>query len=530
MNAVKDVVCTTYGKIQGVRLSAPFDTIVSFRGIPYVAPPVGQLRWRPPQEPKSWEGIRPCVEYGPACPQPTTGSLDAEPWRSDFYWQGPPQLSEDCLYLNVTADMTESDPKKPVYIWLHGGGSDHGYAHEPEFNPNAMAKKGIVVISVNHRLGPFGYMALPQLSAEQGGKSGNYILMDMIKALEWVIDNIVRFGGDPHNITVGGQSAGCGKSMALANSPAAKGYVKRMINQSWLFWFAQYHELEQEEQDWQEYLRKIEIDPDTPVEELRALDAERLISDPNLIPIPGNYIHDGALVPYATAYEAMEHYGLELDVLSGSNWGETPVRTQDQWGEPCFTKAADFVAYCREEYPEFPLEEKLTDETVDGVSRKLASLGLTQWRFGGLMVNRYFGAWRDQLAPERKTFSYLFDRVTPVRPEDIGTSRDPNRLRAWHSSELWYVFASLAEGVPPARPWEKTDFALAEIMNSYWANFIRTGDPNGEGLPSWPASDERWGYMELGDIPVSHQGMDSEIDRSLLAVTRRNYKLPELTR
>lgn len=528
MREVRDIVNTSYGQIQGLILPAPFSEIVSFRGIPYAAPPVGELRWRPPVDPASWNGIRQCTQYGPACTQPVNGSLDAEPWKSDFYWQGPPVRSEDCLYLNVTADMSSRDQSRPVYIWLHGGGSDHGYAHEPEFDPKVMAQKGIVVVSINHRLGPFGYMALPQLSEEQGGKSGNYILMDMVKGLEWVIENISQFGGDPNCITVGGQSAGCGKSLALSQTPPARGHIKRMINESWLMWFGVYHEQAQEEAVWADYLQKLGINPKAPLEVLRAMDAECFISDPSKLPIPGTLIHDGVLVPYATAYEAMQHHGLELDILSGSNWGETPVTSRNRWGDPCFDRAEEYRSYCQEHYPDFPLSPELTDENVDKISRKYASLGLTEWRWGGMIINRYFGAWRAQTVPERKTYSYLFTRVPPVRIEDIGTRRDPDRLLAWHSSELWYTFQSMAEGIPPARPWEPADFKLARIMNDYWVNFIRTGDPNGAGLPSWPPSDASWGYIELGDEIVSHNGFDNILDPALFNAARKTYRLPDL--
>ncbi len=529
MCEIRDVVNTAYGQVQGLALPEPFSRIVSFRGIPYAAPPVGALRWRPPADPAPWEGIRSCTQYGPACVQPVNGSLDAEPWKSDFYWQGAPERSEDCLYLNVTADMASDDRNKPVYIWLHGGGSDHGYAHEPEFDPNVMARKGIVVVSVNHRLGPFGYMALPQLSKEQGGRSGNYILMDMEKALAWVIENIAQFGGDPDCITVGGQSAGCWKSMALSQTPVAKGHVKRLINESWLMWLSDYHNLEQEEASWSEYLQKLGMDPNMPMDDLRKIDAECFLSDPNVLPIPGKLIHDGVLVPYATPYEAMQDYGLELDVLAGSNWGETPVASWQQWGAPCFDRAEDYRAHCQNYYPDFPLDMDLTDENVDKLSRRYAALGLTDWRWGGLIVNRCFGAWRAQAAPQRKTYSYFFNRVTPVRPEEIGTDRDPNKLLAWHSSELWYTFHSLAEGVPPARPWEPVDFQLAGIMNDYWVNFIRTGDPNAEGLPFWPASDASWGYIELGDEIVAHDSFDMTLDAALLKAAKKTYRLPDIS-
>lgn len=228
------VVDTKYGKIRGVTHKGKYFSVCSYRGIPYAQPPVGDLRWAPPVSPKPWSGVRDCTGYGPICVQPTIGMM-AEPWGTDFYYAGLPPMSEDCLYLNVTTAAESADEKRPVFIWLHGGGSDHGFSYEPEFNPEELALKGVVVVTVGHRLSAFGYMALPQIT-EAYGKSGNYILMDDMKALEWVIENIEAFGGDPDCITVGGQSAGTAKAVTLSCTSLAKGHIRRVINDSGLCW------------------------------------------------------------------------------------------------------------------------------------------------------------------------------------------------------------------------------------------------------------------------------------------------------
>lgn len=503
-------VTTRYGKVSGIELNGKYSGITMFNGIPFAAPPIGELRWKPPVDPASWDGVRECISYAPTAIQPTGGDLNSEPWNSDFYYAGARPMSEDCLYLNVTTGASSSEEKRPVFMWFHGGGSDHGYSYEQEFDPRELARKGVIVVTVPQRLGVFGYMALPQLSEEQGGKSGNYILMDDMKALEWVIGNIASFGGDPCCITVGGQSAGTGKSATLAFTELAKGHVKRVINESGLAWVRKNKTLEEGYEEWERYLTSIGIDPKTPIEKLRELSPYRLMpSDPH-IRIPGSNIYDGDIVPDLNMSDTMARFNADYDYLAGLNLGETHMKPGAQRGELGFTSAEEFYTYAKEllgdKYDRYGFHElvNVTDGSADRDSRRLASMGLQlSARMGGLALPRYFGHCRAKTAPDKKTFVYLFSRVTPTRDEDKGTARDGDALMSWHSSELWYTFASLRDGVPPARPWQERDFELAEIMSSYWANFIKTGDVNGEGLPRWSACGDKLQYAELGDEIIS---------------------------
>ena len=217
------------GRIEGVMDE---EGVAVYKGIPYAAPPVGDLRWKKPQPVQPWQGVRKCDKWGDA-------SLQGGQEKGSFYWKefyqdGNPPMSEDCLYLNVwTPAAGQTDADLPVMFWIHGGAFQNGFGHEIEFDGDAMAKKGVVLVTINYRLGMCGFLAHPLLTAENDGKgSGNYGLFDQLAALKWVKKNIASFGGNPDNVTVFGQSAGAGSVQALISSPLAKGYIQRAIIQS----------------------------------------------------------------------------------------------------------------------------------------------------------------------------------------------------------------------------------------------------------------------------------------------------------
>jgi len=533
------IVQTKYGKVRGVDSSeAKYTGISYFKSIPYAAPPVGKLRWQPPQNPASWEGVRECDTFESRPMQVQVSEIVSfEPWASDFYYGGYPEMNEDCLYLSVATGASAAGEKRPVFMWFHGGGLSNGFYHEIEFDPYELAKKGIIVVSVGQRLNVFGYLTLPQISVEQDGKSGNYGLMDEVKALEWVYENIAAFGGDPENITIGGQSGGTAKSGSLACSPAAKGRVRRVINQSWLNWSVKFPTIADAEQNGLKYLDRIGLDRNITLEELRNIDAKRFYNIVNddgvgrMGAIPGSMVCDGYYVAEQDQTISFAKYAGNLDYISGSNYGETTMHAGMLLGGDAFTTAAAVYSRVKdmvgeELYNKYDFENlvKITDENADHMSRWLAALGLS-WR-GSMMVNRYFGEYRASKFPDARTWSYIFSQIPPSLPEETGTYRDQNNLLAWHSADLWFTFASLREGVPPVRKWSADDFKAADIISSYWANFMKTGDPNGDGLPEWPESDANLGWIELKTEPVAHKGLEDNLDKFIREYMENNIDLP----
>lgn len=489
------IVDTTFGRMAGVR--GDTEGVTLFKGIAYAAPPVGELRWAPPQDPASWEGVHKANTYGDACMMYTfDGDMNAEPWKSDFYYMDLPELSEDCLYLNVATSSVSGDEQMPVYIWFHGGGLRHGYSYEVEFDPNVLASKGVVVVTVGQRLGVFGYMALPQLTAESTyGGSGNYGLMDQHKALEWVKNNIAGFGGDPNNITVGGQSGGSTKAASFFLSDKADGMIQRQIWQTGLKWGGNFTSLADAEERGVTWLQHIGLTGEESLDELRAMDAGLFLGSiyseyQRIAPAAQNI--DGEYVQFANYTEAWEAGKLDgIDIITGSNLGEAPYDSEISSMESFHASYEELLGdlYAEHDFP--TLTSSVVNSTAKDTARVLGSYGFGSSVSSNLTAAQLFGAWHDANTEDGDVYAYLFSHRTPGRNEET--------FWAWHSSEMWYTFASLRD-IPEQRDWEEVDYQLADQMSTYWANFIKTGDPNGEGLPVWsPSNAGALSYMEFGD-------------------------------
>ena len=520
----ENIVETSYGKVQGVNSTDEgYENVVQFKGVPYAAPPVGDLRWKPPVDHEKWEDVLVCDTYK-EMPMQELGFV--EPSGTDFHNNTAPEMSEDCLYLNIstTEENLAGGEKKPVYVWFHGGGLTVGHTYSAEGNLDAFAENGVVAVSVEQRLRVFGYLSLPQLTEEQG-QSGNYGLMDQIKAMEWIKENIANFGGDPDNITIGGQSGGTTKSMTMLASPEMDVNVDKMILESGLNYTGGFRSQEDAEENGTAYLQDLGLSADITMEELRAMDGEELLMSSSQY-YPGSMNQDGLYVTYANMQDAVNDGVFDdISILSGANMGEGfyyPTTTADEFYESYKEQLGDL-------YDQYDFENliKVTDQTALTTSRQLGTLGLGLYSGGNIMVNRLYG----KLMSERtdgaaKNYTYLFSQVTPESITEIGTDRAAAEQWAWHSSEQFYAFNSMRDDVPASRKWRDWDYELAEKMNQYWVNFITNGDPNGEGLAEWPAADENMGYIEFGAGITVHNQELAPLEELMADFTGQYFNFP----
>lgn len=492
----------------GAVLGRQRNDVYEFLGVPYAQPPLGDLRFLPAQPVVQWNETIDCTHHKAIAVQnlnETAVGADFEPYRSDFYYGGIPSQTENCLYLDITTSGFSE--KKPVYIWLHGGALTTGYCYEPEFDGTMFAQKGVVLVRISHRLNVLGCLALEQL-ADQSGCSGNYILSDLLCALDWVKQNISDFGGNPDNITVGGQSGGTTKALALAIASRVNGQgIKKLILESGIKWAQAFPSQEEACQKGRLYLRDLGLDENISAEELRALPIDKLMK-PSSPYYPGSLVTDNRLLPYDSIRSAIQAGVLRgTQLIIGCNMGEasTPsISTEDEllrfWAENIGCENAK------------RLRQLTADQTPQDAARLMCTYGLCapekenlgRCQGRNLMVARKFSSYLSFLHNDSNVYVYLFNHFTPNRPEEKGGNRDSSIQWAWHSSELWYTFGSLAAGIPPARPWSETDFQLRDQVNDFWTNFIYTGNPNmGPRVPvcRWESSKA---FLEIKEGPICH--------------------------
>jgi len=450
--AVPDPVYLDSGSVSGTSTSDP--AVRVFKGIPYAAPPVGELRWRAPQPAAHWEGVRKAEQFGPNC---TAGGGG----RGGGGGKGKsgPAASEDCLYVNVWTPAKAAGDRLPVMVWSYGGAFTGGSGADARYDGEALAKKGIVVVTYNYRLGMFGFLAHPELTKESGhNASGNYGLMDLAAVLRWVQKNIAAFGGDPLKVTIDGESAGAMLVASLVGSPEGKGLFQRAIAQSgaWMgLSIAKMRTLDQAEEAGKHAAGTHSI------AELRAMSTQEIVQ--NVAGIQAGVVVDGWMVPEDQSLTFTKGKQNDVDILVGSNQdegtffggGAVPTdavrnRAQQTYGD----LADDFLKF----YPA-------------GTDGEAAASGLMRSRDE---IGWHMRTWAQLQAKRgRKAYLYYFTHVPPG-----------NGARgATHTAELPYIFNN-----PPANDsWTVLDHKLADMMSSYWVNFITTGGPNGKGLPAWPA-------------------------------------------
>jgi para-nitrobenzyl esterase len=487
-NSQNTIVKLANGKIQGTTNTDK--TVRIFKGIPFAAPPVGDLRWKAPQPVQNWKGTKKCMAFSASPIQNKPQPFFC--WSEEFIAQ-PEPLSEDCLYLNVWTTAKTKSEKLPVFVWIYGGGLSSGSANCAIYDGEEMAKKGVIFISINYRVGVLGFMAHPELSKESGNNaSGNYGILDQIDALKWVQKNIAAFGGDINNVTIAGQSAGAFSVTALIASPLAKGLFHKAIPQSGglLANMLLSQNLGKAEEVGLNFMKKANTNS---IAELRKTPAEALQKLSNNQEVGRFGI---TLDGYTLPTNLMEHFKKGLHnhtpVLTGwvtgdgSVLGESKMKLEDYKKEAQSKYGDKAEAYLSV----FPAS---TDEEVKMVKQKLSLLG-----FAGLPAHLLAGF------NTQKTYIYQFSHVPPDKPNF------PN-YGAFHTSEVPYTLHNLHTW---NRPWQQLDKDLENTISSYWVNFAKTGNPNGTNLPEWKSYDKQSGNIMLfGDkIEVKSAFLKKEFD------------------
>ena len=505
--ALNEPVKTEAGLLSGVPGRDP--AITAYKGVPYAAPPVGDLRFRAPQPPIPWQGVRKADQFSKSCPQ-----------------NGPKEnMSEDCLFANVWTGAASGTERRPVMVWIYGGAFSGGSGSNPQFDGEALAKKGAVVVTFNYRLGALGFLATPELSKETGhNASGNFGLLDDVAVLQWVHKNIAAFGGDPNRVTIFGQSAGAGSVGFMAMSPLAKGLFQRAIEES----HARYSrdtELRYLSVSWRSLksaeasgVKWAEQHGAHSLKELRAMPWDQLIVSGDLAdesvetgsdakPPLFRPVVDGWVIPQNYSQTFAKHAQNDVAVIAGNNRDETGA----------------------------VIESSFARLRAPGGNAPRPGLPPTSVTVAGLEINakRKFGALANDFL---KVYPVANDEEAALRNNDA--ARDNSRVSTYLWASDWkpgttkpvytYFFTHRPTGDPAGahhgaeilfvfnnlylqkREWTDEDRKIADTVSSYWVNFATNGNPNGPGLPVWPAFDPKSPtVMEIGDnfgpIPVASQ-------------------------
>ena len=476
--AEPSAVKTSTGAVSGVATSD--GAVISFKGIPYAAPPVGKLRWRAPEPAAPWKGTRKADHFGASCIQgPNNEFL---PWTKEFMYVTP--VSEDCLFLNIWTPKAASSAKLPVLVFIHGGAFTSGAGDVPVYDGEALARTGMVVVTINYRLGALGFLALPALAAESAHhSSGNYALLDQIAALAWVKKNIGGFGGDAAHVAVAGQSAGAMSVADLLGSPLAKGLFSAAIADSGIGGRGvPMRTLAEAEKDGEAFAASKKAES---LEALRALPASAFVGQGMRF----GPIVDGWVLPENPMKLTTERGSAnDVPVITGFQANDAAL------GGPRGATAEAFEKHARQVYGSMADEFlKLYPAATDAEAKESAvESGRDRLRAGAWL-------WATARAETHKAavFIYYFDRAIPwpAHPE----------FGAFHSGELPYTFGNLAK---MDRPWEPVDHEISKMMMTYWKDMAARGDPNGAGVPKWPAASEAKATImrlgaEDGPMPVA---------------------------
>jgi len=470
-----NVVQTDAGKVSGT--TSKDKSVHIFKGIPFAAPPVGDLRWKAPQPVTPWSGIKECSDFAQSPIQGKPNEFGV--YTREFLIKDEP-LSEDCLYLNVWTGAKTPAEKRPVMVWIYGGGFVSGGTNVPIYDGEALAKKGIVLVSITYRVGILGFLAHPELTKESPNQaSGNYGLMDMLAALKWVQKNITAFGGDPNNVTIAGQSAGSMSVNDLVASPLGKGLFNKAIAESGAnFLEGQFGgiTLKQAEAEGVKTAQKLGA---SSLAELRKLPAEALLKQ-----FGGRPIVDGYVLPESIAAVFAANKQNKVPVLTGWNADDAFI------GQ--LKDATDYTSEAKQKYGKRAAEFlKLYPASNDEeAARSQINISRDQ-TFG---IQNYTWAKVQSAQSGAKVYVYRFTRRLPA-------TEAFKKYGAFHTGEVAYVFNNLKF---LHRPFGPVDDQLAETISSYWVNFVKNGSPNGTGLPVWPAFNNSTNQvMYLGEKPAA---------------------------
>jgi len=496
--------------------------IAVFKGIPFAQPPVGPLRWRPPQPDAPWSGIRDATKPSRPCMQSLQGvdSFIAPLAAAYGVTYSPQQLdpSEDCLYLNVWTPQLKPGVHLPVMVWLHGGSNRIGSGTEPAYDGASLASRGVIVVTVNYRLGVMGFFAHPELTAESPHhSSGNYGLLDQIEALRWVKQNIAQFGGDPENVTLFGESAGSVDATTLMASPLAASLFRRVIAESGpAFGLGPSQNLARMELLGAAVGKEAGGQPGSELTVLRKLPAAQIAQiQSNLIASrfkgydPNASIADGWVLPQSPAKAFALGKIQQVDLLAGLNAREFSAfrigaaaaakKSPQPANKPSVTEQLkQFADVAR------PLYGDWTDTAVATYAVQILFHGAPaiDQASNDIVAACPIGAEAALTTNTgRRAFVYRFDRSIPGKGE--------SELGAFHSVELPYVFGTFQVRTFSWLPFTPTDQKLSQIVQTYWTNFAKTGDPNGPGLPHWDSwSTDQESYISFGEsgdaVPQKH--------------------------
>ena len=470
-------IATRAGFVRGTTASRA--GVRAYLGIPYAAPPVGNGRWRGPAPVVEWTNVRSASRFGPSCMQGPNTPFG--PWTAEFLLLGP--VSEDCLYLNVWTAARVGE-RRPVLVYVYGGGFSSGSGDVPVYDGAPLAEKGLVVVNMNYRVGALGFLAHPELTAETGG-SGNYGLLDQIAALQWVHDNIAAFGGDPQRVLVAGQSAGAMSVYLLTASPLARGLFQRAAIESGPGGLAAMgvatgagvtRPRADAEKDGLRYATALGAKN---LAELRRLPAAKFVGGGGGIRF--GPIVDGRVIvenPAATFAAGGQNDVPTITGLNADEGSASPTygrATAEQFRQQITQRYGDRAPQVLAAYPAATDDEARRAQIAS--SRDAGVAGLHQ-----LLVERARTA-------RTRAFAYYFDHAIPWP--------DRPQFGAFHTSEVPYVFGTLDK---LKRPWTDVDRRLSQTMMAYWTNFATTGDPNGAGVPAWPAfTPEQPVLLRIGD-------------------------------